>query len=120
MRIFSTKTHGVIDYLMGIILIISPWVLGFNQGGPETIIPVVIGAAIILMSLFTDYELGLVRSIPMPTHLLLDVLAGIFLALTPWLFDFNEIVMAPHLIFGIALLGSGIFTSTVPEGCRTC
>lgn len=56
MQIISTKAHGVLDYLMGILLIASPWLFNFNRGGDETWIPVILGSAIILYSLFTDYE----------------------------------------------------------------
>jgi hypothetical protein len=33
MRFISTKTHGVLDYLMGLFLILSPWIFGFANGG---------------------------------------------------------------------------------------
>jgi len=120
MRFISTRAHGVLDYLMGIALIISPWVLNFNRGGAETYIPIIVGATALFYSLFTDYEMGLVKSISMKTHLTLDVLSGIFLALSPWLFGFHDTVYAPHLIFGILEIGAGLMTRTVPEVCRTC
>jgi hypothetical protein len=120
MRFISTRVHGILDYLLGIILIASPWILGFDQGGAETVVPVVVGISVLLYSIFTDYEMGMSRKIPMQTHLTLDILGGIFLAISPWIFNFNEIVWAPHLIFGILEIGTGLSTSTVPENCRTC
>lgn len=120
MKFIPTKVHGVLDYLIGVLLIAAPWLLGFAQGGAETIVPVVIGAGVILYSLFTDYELGMVRSIPMSTHLILDVVGGIVLALSPWLFGFSDIVTAPHVLVGILQIGTGIATYPIPAGCRTC
>ena len=35
MRIISTRTHAVIDYAFGLLLIAAPYVLGFANGGPE-------------------------------------------------------------------------------------
>lgn len=35
MRVIPTRIHGVLDYLMGIVLIAAPWVLDFADGGPE-------------------------------------------------------------------------------------
>lgn len=58
MRFIPTRTHGMLDYLMGILLLIAPWVFGFAQGGAETWVPVILGAGVLLYSLFTNYEMG--------------------------------------------------------------
>lgn len=111
----STKAHGIIDYLMGILLIAAPWLFDFARGGAETWIPVALGAGVILYSFLTDYEYGLSRSISMRTHLTLDLISGILLAASPWLFGFSEYVYAPHLIFGILEIGASLITETVPS-----
>jgi hypothetical protein len=41
-------------------------------------------------SLITDYELGLVRLLPMPVHLALDAMSSALLAFSPRLFGFAE------------------------------
>jgi hypothetical protein len=110
MRFISTKVHGVIDYLMGVLLIAAPWLLDFARGGAETWVPVVLGAGVIIYSLLTDYELGLSRSISMRTHLSLDFWSGVFLAASPWIFGFNEVVYLPHLIFGLLEIGASLTT----------
>src|SRR4051812_47089567 len=88
MRVIPTRVHGVLDYVVGALLIAAPWLFHFNEGGAETWVPVVLGAGAILYSLCTDYELGLLRLIPMATHLMLDLGSGVLLALSPWLFGF--------------------------------
>jgi len=120
MRFIPTKVHGVLDYIVGLLLIAVPWILNFNKTGAETIVPIAIGAITLLYSLFTDYEMGLVRRIPMHTHLTLDILAGIVLASSPWVFGFSNHVTAPHLLIGIFEIGAGLTTYTVPAECRTC
>jgi hypothetical protein len=115
MKILSTKVHGVMDYLMGILLIASPWLFDFNRGGAETWVPVVLGASTIIYSLFTDYEYSVSRSISMRTHLNIDLASGIFLAASPWLFGFNEYVYLPHLILGIAEIGAVLMTDPTPR-----
>jgi hypothetical protein len=112
MKVISTKVHGVMDYLMGVILIAAPWLLNFNRGGAETWVPVVLGAGVILYSLITDYELSISKTLSMKTHLTLDVLSGIFLAASPWIFGFNDFVYLPHLVFGILEIGAGAMTET--------
>ncbi|HEU4648885.1 MAG TPA: SPW repeat protein [Gemmatimonadales bacterium] len=114
MRFIPTRTHGVLDYLVGALLMVSPWLFDFAAGGAETWLPVVLGAATIIYSVFTDYELGLVRKIPMPVHLALDLLSGALLAVSPWLFAFSKSVWAPHLIIGLFEIGASLFTRTAP------
>jgi hypothetical protein len=115
MRFLSTRVHGMMDYLVGVLLIAAPWLFNFDRGGAETWIPVLLGAGAIVYSLFTDYELGAVRRISMPTHLNLDLGSGILLALSPWLFGFSDYVWEPHLIVGLIEIGTSLMTRRVPD-----
>jgi hypothetical protein len=101
MRVISSKVHGVLDYVVGIILIIAPWMLGFARNGAETWVPVVLGCITLLYSICTNYELGRFKMLPMRTHLVIDFLSGLLLAASPWLFNFRDQVYLPHLILGI-------------------
>jgi hypothetical protein len=114
MRVIPTKVHGILDYVVGLLLIASPWVFKFDNGGAETWIPVILGVSTLIYSLFTRYELGMTKKIPMPVHLTLDILSGIVLAISPWLFNFDERVYLPHLILGIFEVMAGLMTSKVP------
>jgi hypothetical protein len=114
MGALPTRIHGVLDYAMGALLIALPWLLGFAQGGVESWVPVAVGAGAIAYSLFTDYELGVVRRIQMPVHLWLDGAAGLLLAVSPWLFGFDQQVWMPHLILGILEMGAALVTDTIP------
>jgi hypothetical protein len=104
----------MLDYTMGIILIIAPWLFQFGRGGAETWIFIILGAAVIFYSLLTNYELGAVRILSMPTHLWLDGISGALLALSPWLFGFADLVYLPHLIFGLLEIGAAVMTETTP------
>lgn len=115
MRIISTHTHGMIDYIVGVILILAPWLLGFAAGGAETWVPVIIGSAVILYSLITDYEMGISRQISMDTHLTLDAILGIILAVSPWLFGFALLIWVPHLILGAAAFLVSLMTERAPS-----
>lgn len=118
MRFIPTRVHGAVDYGMGVLLIVAPWLLGFAGGGAETWVPVVLGIAAIGYSLFTDYELGLVRRIPMRTHLGLDLGSGVLLATSPWLFGFAGLVYLPHLILGLIEIGAALTTQLTPGDRR--
>lgn len=113
MQRMSTQTHGVFDYIVGALLIIAPWLLGFADGGAAMWTAIGVGIVILLSSIMTNYELGLVHVIPMKGHLALDVAAGLFLALSPWLFAFSAFVFWPHLVVGIFLAISGLITQPI-------
>lgn len=119
MRFISTKVHGILDYLMGALLIAAPWIFGFADGGAETWVPVILGIVMLLQALMTDFEMGVFKSIAMPTHLRMDFIAGIFLATSPWIFDFDEYVWAPHVIFGLMEVAASLMTRTVPTYAST-
>lgn len=121
MRLLPTRLHGILDYLMGLLLIAAPWLFGFADGGAETVVPVALGVATLGLSLFTDYELGLVRRIPMAAHLMVDLGSGLLLAASPWLFGFADGtattagVWAPHLVFGLLEVGAALLTRRTPD-----
>lgn len=111
----STRVHGVLDYLVGVLLVALPWVLGFADGGAERWVPVGAGAAVILYSVFTDYELGVVRRLQVPVHLWLDGVGGILLAASPWLFGFDQRVWIPHVAVGAFEVLAALLTHTIPS-----
>ena len=80
LRFIPSRVHGMLDYVVGVLLILAPFVLGFADGGAALWTPILIGAGLLVASMLTDYELGLVRAIPMTAHLWLDVLAQLELA----------------------------------------
>ncbi|MFT8243205.1 hypothetical protein [Roseomonas sp. BN140053] len=118
MRFISTGTHGALDYIVGLILMGMPWVLGFTTGGPEQWVPFVLGAGTIVYSLVTQYELSLVALLPMPVHLALDALGGVFLIASPWLFGFADRVFWPFVAIGIFEILASLTTRTVAERTR--
>ncbi|MFC7398700.1 SPW repeat protein [Chelatococcus sp. GCM10030263] len=115
MQVIPTRTHGIIDYIVGIILIIAPYLLGFADGTAAQWVPMILGATTIVYSLLTNYELGAVRILPMPVHLGLDGLSGLLLAASPWLFGFADRVFWPHLIIGLFEIVASISTRREPD-----
>lgn len=96
----STFAHGVIDYLVGAILIAAPFLFGFADGGAAQWATIAMGVIAVLYSLVTDYELGALRLLPMPVHLGIDLAFGPLLMALPWLFRFADQTWLPHLILG--------------------
>jgi hypothetical protein len=118
-NIISRRTHGVLDYVVGIVLILAPRIFGFDTGGRESRIPIILGIAALVYSLLTNYELGVFKVLPFRLHLTLDTLSGLFLALSPWLFSFADQVWVPHLVLGLIELGAVFMTRTVASEQHT-
>ena len=122
-RPITSRMHGMLDYPAGLLLIVSPWLFGFSDvGNGAATIPVVIGIVVLLQSLITDYELSVANVLPLKMHLSLDVVAGVFLALSPVLFGFADAGVEgwlPHVVLGLGLVGAGFLTREHRETLRT-
>ena len=119
MRIITRRVHGVLDYLVGVLLILAPTLFDFRIGGAAQWLPVTLGVATIIYSLLTRYELGAIRLLSFRTHLALDAVNGVLLALSPWIFGFSDQVFIPHLLLGLIELGAVMMTrADVSDGPR--
>lgn len=113
MILFDRRTHGFFDYITSVILITSPWLVGFYYEGMESWSPILIGLSSIFLGVLTDFELGLLRIIPMKYHLGIDVLFGIILIISPWIFNFSNFVYLPHVFLGLLLIILALITDPV-------
>lgn len=103
MRFIPTQAHGVLDYLTGGALLAAPKLLGIEDVPASARVLVLAGAGAAAYSAITDYELGLVRLLPMPAHLALDAASGMLLASSPWLLGFagnGPRYWLPHVVVG--------------------
>ena len=113
MRFIPTRFHAPLDYIVGVGLIAAPWIFQFSDDGTPTAISIVLGIGLIAYSLITNYELGVWKVAPMAVHNLIDVVAGAFLALSPFLFGFADEsanVWLPHVVVGLAAVFLGLTT----------
>jgi hypothetical protein len=112
MRFVPTRIHGFVDYAMGAVLIAASLLTG---GGAHTLaswLPVILGAGLIAYSLATDYELGMIRLIPMRTHLVLDAAGGVVLVLFALLSGRHGAGLLVPLVLGLLEIGSALVTRT--------
>ena len=114
MKPIPTKVHGLLDYTTGALFIASPWLLDFADNDKARQVAVGTGIAVLGLSAFTDYEAGLVKKVPMKTHLTVDSLTGILVAASPWLLGFAKRIAWPHLAFGLLEVGAGLLTQPEP------
>lgn len=114
MKFLSPRTHTIIGTLVGIALLLAPNIFGFNDvGGAAVAVPRIIGVIVLLSELTVRGTYSGVGFVPMKLHIAMDVLLGAILALSPWLWKFNDAganAWAPHLVVGILMIGYALVT----------
>ena len=118
MKIIPKFFHGVLDYVTGLLLLLAPILFGFSDvGGAAVWVMRLVGVMILLQALTTDYELGLLKTIPIRMHLMMDYVVGAFMLVAPWLFGFSNVSRTAtvlSLVVGILVLG--LTAMTQPRG----
>ncbi len=118
LRMIPTSVHGAIDYLTGGALLAAPKVLGLTDEPRAALVLRSAGGGALAYSLITDYELGLLRLLPMPAHLALDAASGVLVAASPWLFGFagkGPRYWLPHVLVGATEVLAATTTRTEPS-----
>jgi hypothetical protein len=114
MKVISSRTHTVIGIIVGLVLIVAPWLFGFaDEGGAVKMVPIWVGVFILLSELTTTSPYSLVKLVPMPVHIIVDVVTGLFLLTSPWLFGFTDLeanAWAPHVVVGVLVAGYALMT----------
>ena len=103
---FVTKTiHAWLDYPVALALIALPFLLGLGASHPLalTISPVV-GFAALLLTVFTDHHLGLIRMLPDRLHLAVDLVVGVLFLLLPVVLGFSGLDAAYYWLNGAAVV----------------
>lgn len=113
MKLFSTRTHGALDYASVILLLALPRALGWSK--PVTNLLTGSALATLVYSLATRYELGALKLLPMPTHLALDRASGLALcAAAGTMKDEPIAVRAALLALGLFEITASLTTDPIP------
>jgi SPW repeat len=101
-KLVSARVHGVLDYATVAAFLNAPMVFGFH-GNPAAIVYWLAGIHL-LMTGCTDFPLGVFRWIPFRIHGVIELLAGIFLLVAPWVFDFAAEPAARNFFLAIGVV----------------
>ncbi len=114
-KLISSKTHGVIDFIAAPLLLVLPRLLKF----PKRVTNLLTGVAAFhaLYSLFTNYELGVVRVLPYKGHLALDTALATATVVAPVMFTEAKPRIAPILVGG-GLLEALIVAASIIKAPR--
>lgn len=113
MKIIPSRIHTYIGLVVGVVLIAAPWVFGFDDESAPTWTAVVIGVFLLVNELTTTSPSSPLKIIPMRAHIGIEVVTGLVLAASPWIFGFDDLdeqAWVPHLVVGILVAGYALIT----------
>jgi len=111
-RLLPAWLHAVADYAVGGLLIAAALIVGGTTGAVAT--GVVVGATVLVVSMFTRYPLGVVKVLPFQIHSAGDYLAAALLLAAPFALDFRQSdagLTALYLVAGVAVLAVSLITN---------
>jgi hypothetical protein len=80
--------HGLLEYVAGIFLVVAPFLLSYDSDA-ATAVSIVAGVVILIVAASTAMSTGLIKSIPVQAHVVLDYLLAVVLIASPFLFGFT-------------------------------
>jgi VIT1/CCC1 family predicted Fe2+/Mn2+ transporter len=111
--------HGVIEYLAGALFIAAPFLFSFDDD-TATAVSIVAGVVILVVTASTALPTGLIKSIPVQAHAVIDFLLAAVLIAAPFLFGFSDdgTATAFFIVLGVVHLLLTIATRFVSEEPR--
>jgi hypothetical protein len=108
--------HGLLEYAAGVLLVAAPFVFAFDSD-TATGISIAAGVVVLIVNASTAMSTGLIKSIPVPAHVMLDYVLAIVLIASPFVFAFDDdgTATAFFLVLGIVHLLLTIATRFIRE-----
>ena len=108
--------HGVIEYLAAALFIAAPFLFPFEDD-TATAVSIVVGVLILAVTASTALPTGLIKSIPVQAHAVIDFLLAAVLIASPFLFGFDDdgTATAFFIVLGVLHLLITIGTRFVNE-----
>ena len=106
----NSRTHGAIDYLVVVFLLLSPTLFGLND--ITATVTYVVAAIHLLLTITTKFEFGLVKIIPFKIHGVIELIVSIVLiGVAFYLGNLEgELSRNFYLSFGIAVFITWLIT----------
>lgn len=79
----TSKIHGYIDYVTAFFFLAAPSLFSLSETG--TLLAYALAVVHLLMTLFTGFPLGLIKTIPFQLHGYVELVVSLFLIAAPWL-----------------------------------
>lgn len=105
--------HAAAEPFLVALLIAAPFIFGFSDESAPTAISIIAGLVILVVAMSTRWKLSLVKVIPVEIHALLDLVMGLFLIASPFIFSFSDVSSATafFIVFGVVEILATIGTA---------
>ncbi len=104
-RFVTKDIHALLDYPVAFALITAPFLLGLGESSPAARwLGVSTGVAALLLTIFTNHRLGLIRVLPYWSHVLVDALVGVTFIAAPFALGFEGLDAWFYWLNGAAVL----------------
>ena len=110
MRVLGAFSHGVIDYVMVILLAVGPSVAGFT--GPQATMCYGLAVVHFLLTIITRFPLGITKTLPFWLHGTVEIVVAVLLIILPWLAHFSAGVHSRNFVGAIGVLIAVIWALT--------
>jgi hypothetical protein len=106
--------HGLAEYGVGGLSIIAPFLFSF--GDTATVVSILLGAGIIVLGFVTESPTGVVRNMPIASHVVLDYVTSLLMLVAPFVFGFTDDAAATayFILIGVGFLLLTIATKYKP------
>lgn len=116
MRTIGVWSHGIIDYVYVILLVSGPSLAGF--AGRQATLAYVLAAVMFVLTIFTRFPLGVVKSVTFVTHGAIEILIAVLLLILPWIANFSRGIHSRNFYLFIGLLMLVVWFMTDFRGVR--
>ena len=110
----SRRAHAATDYSYIPTVLMLPKLAGFEDERTAVTLTRVLAGGILLSSVLTRSEWGLLRMMPYKAHVALDAGVGLFAAACPWLFGFADHKPARDAFLAIGATGLAVGALSSP------
>ena|SRR5689334_19649524 len=99
----SARVHGVLDYALVAVFLNAPMVFGFQHTRASVIAYWLTGIHLFMTGI-TDFPLGAFKWIPFKVHGAIEVVAGLFVLVAPWIFSFSDQARGRNFFVAMGLI----------------
>ena len=112
MKVLAPRIHGIIDYASVVALALAPTLLGLQ--GASMQLAYALAVIHLVLTLLTDFPLGMAKVVPLRLHGWVEIVVGIALLVLPWVVagtvDLGNVGRIFYCAFGAVLIAVWFLT----------
>ncbi|MFA6273885.1 MAG: hypothetical protein WC662_01880 [Candidatus Paceibacterota bacterium] len=102
MKIINSKIHGFLDYVVVVFLLVSPHL--FSLPAATSLFTYILAGVHFVLTVLTNFELGLFRIVPFEIHGSVEVVVSILLVIAAFVLGVVDNSLARNFYLGVALV----------------